>query len=288
MPDASMMNPEPSELTRRGVGVPPRFWSPCPPRQLKKSRNSSSNCGSFGSCGAGVLRAATFCEVEILTTASITCSAMSATASGPRANEGTVSDGRTSTEMAAAVTAGRWICLVNRARVPSMEIEAPGEVEAGTVLLSDAVCKGSTDGGNRAEIRAEFGTCTLPQCRSSDSAAHQPDQHHSKDRGHHASNAQRSVRRLQRVRRHPLHRLRESRENKPLHGKHETDGDDKIGHLSGPIPPTAVSCAHRLTITSSCCRLDRTLLKCGATVLGHRPGFCRTDRRRSGRIPNRA
>ena len=83
-PDASMMKPEPSELTRRGVWAPPPcpFW---PRRFLKNSSKNSSNGEPGGSCGMAVVFISTVCLVEILTTASITASATSAMPSGPRA-----------------------------------------------------------------------------------------------------------------------------------------------------------------------------------------------------------
>src|SRR5947209_19347991 len=87
-----MMKPEPSELTRRGPRS--RFCGSPWPRRLKKSLNSSSNCGSLGNCGIGELRVSTFCEVEILTTASITLSEMSAMVSGPRAADEVESAGK--------------------------------------------------------------------------------------------------------------------------------------------------------------------------------------------------
>ena len=74
-----MTKPEPSELTRRGG----RFGALSPPwprRFLKNSSKNSSNGEPGGSCGVGVDRRAPrpFCEVEMLTTASITFSATSA------------------------------------------------------------------------------------------------------------------------------------------------------------------------------------------------------------------
>src|SRR5439155_19436641 len=105
---------------------------------LKKSRKSSSNCGSLGRDGGAwvVLLRATFCEVEILTTASITCSATSAILSGPRATVGVVSAGNTIAEMATAAKAGRRACRVNRARVPSMASDLLRRFKAKTVRLS--------------------------------------------------------------------------------------------------------------------------------------------------------
>ena len=97
MPAASMMKPEPSELVLRGCNSPLR--SPplgAPPRRfLKKSSKNSSNGEPGGSCGIASLLpppplASTFCEVEMLTTESITFSAMSAMPSGPRALTGAV------------------------------------------------------------------------------------------------------------------------------------------------------------------------------------------------------
>ena len=90
-----MMNPEPSELVLRrcispllspSLGAPPR-------RFLKKSSKNSSNGEPGGNCGIASLLpppplASTFCEVEMLTTESITLSAMSAMPSGPRALTG--------------------------------------------------------------------------------------------------------------------------------------------------------------------------------------------------------
>ena len=74
-------------------------------------------------CGvlAAALRASTFCEVEILTTASITCSATSAIASGPRASDGTASAGSMIATVAAA-TAGWRACRANRPIMPSMDV----------------------------------------------------------------------------------------------------------------------------------------------------------------------
>src|ERR1700760_1823581 len=86
------MKPEPSEVVLCGCRSPP----PGPPRWfLKKSSKNSSNGepgGSFGivlrSPAAGPPLASTVCEVEMLTTASITFSATSAMPSGPRACAG--------------------------------------------------------------------------------------------------------------------------------------------------------------------------------------------------------
>ena len=88
-----MMKPEPSELTRRGVGV---SSPPCPPRRfLKNSSKKSSNGEPGGSCGIALLRMSTVCLVEMLTTASITVSATSEMFSGPRAAAGRARRGQT-------------------------------------------------------------------------------------------------------------------------------------------------------------------------------------------------
>src|SRR5437764_9767383 len=94
------MKPEPSELVLRGWNSPPLSppLPPGPPRRfLKKSSKNSSNGEPGGTCGAAPRSpppppplASTVCEVEILTTESITFSAMSAIPSGPRANAGAV------------------------------------------------------------------------------------------------------------------------------------------------------------------------------------------------------
>src|SRR5712691_3924570 len=237
MPSASMMKPEPSELTRRGGWLVPCWLPPPPwPRRLKKSRNSSSNCGSLGSCGGcwAWLRASTFCEVEMLTTASITCSATSAILSGPRASEGDVSAGRTSAEKATAANAGLRTCRVNRASVPSMDFCAPGEVDAGTVLPSGRGRKGSLDpveqgpGLGRNSGPGGHGRVNTKPA----STTHQPDQDHSQHGGHDAGDAERSFRACQRVRRKTFRGPREGGENEPLDGKHQTDRHDEFGHVS--------------------------------------------------------
>src|SRR2546429_3840847 len=91
-----MMKPEPSELVLRGGCISPLlspFFGPPPRRFLKKSSKNSSNGEPGGNCGIASLPppplASTLCEVEILTTESITFSAMSAMPSGPRALAGT-------------------------------------------------------------------------------------------------------------------------------------------------------------------------------------------------------
>src|SRR3979411_1898748 len=93
------MKPEPSELVLRGcmsLFLSPPLSPPLgpPPRRfLKKSSKNSSNGEPGGNCGVAPrspppLLASTVCEVEILTTASITFSAVAAMPAGPRAKAG--------------------------------------------------------------------------------------------------------------------------------------------------------------------------------------------------------
>src|SRR5260370_32025253 len=94
MPEVSTMKPEPSELVLRGCMslLPPLEPPHGPLRFLKKSSKNSSNGEPGGNCGSALSPppplASTVCEVEMLTTASITFSATSAMPSGPRANAG--------------------------------------------------------------------------------------------------------------------------------------------------------------------------------------------------------
>src|ERR1700694_3918736 len=92
MPEVSTMKPEPSELVLRGCmsPLPPLEPPPGPRRFLKKSSKNSSNGEPGGNWGVAPRPsppplASTVCEVEMLTTASITFSATSAMPSGPRA-----------------------------------------------------------------------------------------------------------------------------------------------------------------------------------------------------------
>src|SRR5581483_878324 len=83
-----MMKPEPSELTRRGALSESPLSPPCPRCFLKKSSKNCSIGEPGGRSGMPEILASTFCEVDTLTTASITCSATSAIFSGPRAAAG--------------------------------------------------------------------------------------------------------------------------------------------------------------------------------------------------------
>src|SRR6266699_5985577 len=123
-PRVSTMKPEPSELVLRGCRSPPLSppleLPPGPPRRfLKKSSKNSSNGEPGGSCGIAPLPSApplasTVCEVEMLTTASITFSATSAMPSGPRAKAGPDNTGAETTvaaprQIAANQGRRRWL-----------------------------------------------------------------------------------------------------------------------------------------------------------------------------------
>src|SRR3981081_1141137 len=112
------MNPEPSELVLRGCKSlplsPPLELPPGPRRFLKKSSKNSSNGEPGGNCGI-VPRpsppplASTVCEVEMLTTASITFSATSAMPSGPRARAGAERTLAAPRQIAANQGLRRWL-----------------------------------------------------------------------------------------------------------------------------------------------------------------------------------
>src|SRR5512135_2095092 len=132
-----MMKPEPSELTRRGVGVSPFL----PLRFLKNSSKNSSNGEPGGSCGIAWLLISTVCLVEILTTASITCSAISAMPSGPRAAAGAI--GQAIAPISKIVAAGRRTSIGIREKSAPMGVGSPcGNGVAGTVLRSLGRFKG--------------------------------------------------------------------------------------------------------------------------------------------------
>src|SRR6516164_11579761 len=116
MPEVSMMKPEPSELVLCGCRSLLRS-PPLPPlRFLKKSSKNSSNGEPGGNCGTAPrpsLLASTVCEVEMLTTASITFSATSAMPSGPRAYAGAAANKVTAPRQIAATRGHRrWLRAV--------------------------------------------------------------------------------------------------------------------------------------------------------------------------------
>ncbi len=89
-----------------GIAAAPAAAPPPWPRRFLKNSSKNSSIGEPGGrSGMPFMRASTFCDVEILTTASITCSATSAMFSGPRAAAGHA--GRTMIAAASAAMAGR-------------------------------------------------------------------------------------------------------------------------------------------------------------------------------------
>src|SRR3984893_10229578 len=115
------MKPEPSELVLCGARslLPPPL-APGPRRFLQKSSKNSSNGEPGGSCGIAPRPsplASMVCEVEMLTTASMTFSATSAMPSGPRASAGTETSAPVAPRQIAARNGRRrWL----RARVAAV------------------------------------------------------------------------------------------------------------------------------------------------------------------------
>src|SRR5215469_5258492 len=136
MPEASMMNPEPSELTRRGV-CSRLGLSPWPRRFLKNSSKNSSNGEPGGSCGIGPTLESMVWEVEMLTTASITVSATSAIASGPRASAGAENETIAIVAAVSAAKAGRRTLGVSKRAGPAMGRDSPRAGLAGTLTRSE-------------------------------------------------------------------------------------------------------------------------------------------------------
>src|SRR5438094_2605592 len=146
-----MMKPEPSELVLRGGCISPR--SPplgAPPRRfLKKSSKNSSNGEPGGNCGIASLPplplASTLCDVEILTTESITFSAMSAMPSGPRALAGTeASKLATLSEIAIPIRRRRlvpFLFRLNRNGAPDSCFDAFSSREPVATSLENALVK---------------------------------------------------------------------------------------------------------------------------------------------------
>src|SRR6201995_3540099 len=107
------MKPEPSEVVLCDCRSPP----PGPPRWFLKKSSNGEPGGSFGivlrSPAAGPPLASTVCEVEMLTTASITFSATSAMPSGPRASAGAeISVDAAPRQTAASTGRRRWLRAV--------------------------------------------------------------------------------------------------------------------------------------------------------------------------------
>src|SRR2546429_2304153 len=147
-----MMKPEPSELVLRGGCISPLlspFFGPPPRRFLKKSSKNSSNGEPGGNCGIASLPApplaSTLCEVEILTTESITCSAISAMPSGPRALAGTQATKLAAlSEIAIPIRRRRRVPFpfrLNRNRAPDSCFDAFSSREPVATSLENALVK---------------------------------------------------------------------------------------------------------------------------------------------------
>src|SRR5262249_45990633 len=148
----------------------------------------------------GVLRVSTFCEVEMLTTASITFSAMSAMLSGPRASDEVESAGKTIAAAANVATAGRRNCRTKQAKLPSMDVWAP-EVRndlGETVLPSGNGRKGDLDALGR-RLGRNRDRASLPPLIAA-SSAHDPDKYDTEHSGDDARHPQRCFRALERAR----------------------------------------------------------------------------------------
>src|SRR5215212_6465143 len=240
------MKPEPSELTRRGGRLGAWSSPPWPRRFLKNSSKNSSNGEPGGSCGTACCppplpppRASTFCEVEMLTTASITFSATSAMFSGPRANVDVESAGSAIAAAAIADNAGcRRACArtVNRR---AMAVKSPGKAVGSRVHPRRNGRKGPVERPKRTRSRVGQQRLNpwigaekrLPRA----SAPNQPDQHNADDGGRNSHQPQCAVGRLGDMRHRALHRPRQGGEQYSLDGEHQADRDQKVGHSRQPL-----------------------------------------------------
>src|SRR3978361_1405790 len=164
------MKPEPSELVLWGCRSPP-LDPPGPRRFLKKSSKNSSKGEPGGNCGIAPLPsppplASTVCEVEMLTTESITLSATSAMPSGPRASAGAaIRAPAAPRQMAASKGRRRWL---NAGIAPVMSHSLLGKNGSGFEVHS------APEQGCGASIRADFPDAMKPRRlrRKTDAVAH--------------------------------------------------------------------------------------------------------------------
>ncbi len=175
MPSGSTTKPDPSELTRRGprLGASP-CWPGPPRRFLKNSSKNSSNGEPGGNCGVGPLRCSTFCEVEMLTTASITCSATSAMPSGPRAAAGIVTRGSATAAPTTAAMKEGEIWRIRELRWPAMMSLSPGQGVAASSRKAPTGVRLGPKIGTRLGRKRGFVTSIPSRPDASNSAAHQP------------------------------------------------------------------------------------------------------------------
>ena len=166
------------EFFKNRRGVSPPFGSPWPRRFLKNSSKNSSNGEPGGRFGPGRASgpcpgpwrddgppAVTVCEVEMLTTASITASATSAMLSGPRA-AWAAPNGKAIAAAAAIASAP----LRTLGKVTAMGVESSNARFGGTVPLARTGRKGRIArlllrgfwGGNGAEPDTASGGYSRP------------------------------------------------------------------------------------------------------------------------------
>ncbi len=129
-----MMKPEPSELTRRGAAARVPFGLPSPAAAIEEIDGTSSSSWGVASGACAYCwppRAPTFWEVEMLTTASMTCSATSATASVRAPATARPGPGNTM-RYGGATNTGWRSCRANRPIMPSMNVNSR-ECDAKTV-----------------------------------------------------------------------------------------------------------------------------------------------------------
>src|SRR5437762_3576967 len=226
------MKPEPSELVLRGCMSLPRsppLGLPPPRRFLKKSSKNSSNGEPGGNCGVAPRSppplASTVCEVEILTTASITFSAMSAIPSGPRAKAGTAASMVTAPSETAAPIRRRRRLKAGLAPVMSASLQ---RVDLGTTVRPNGSGAQAFAPGISAKNRSQKLTIALighqlfrhgRVCAETALAPDQPDQNQTCDRRSDAHRTQDMVRRRDRALHRPPHPGRARREHDAF--KHE-------------------------------------------------------------------
>src|SRR5262245_19535740 len=222
-----MMKPEPSELVLRGgwdslrspLGEPPR-------RFLKKSSKNSSNGEPGGNCGTASRPpppplASTLCDVEMLTTESMTFSAISAMPSGPRAMAGAVAIRPAAVSEIAIPIRRRRRLKAGLAPVMSGRLQRVGFIS--TVRPNGSEAQASAPdipakNRPRAPHDCVDGTATCASCRDlrrSEGAPpedrplklppHGPDQHQTQHRRDDADDPQKVVRRRQRAFHGPAH-----------------------------------------------------------------------------------
>src|ERR1700759_39998 len=240
MPAVSMMKPEPSELVLCGCRSPP-----LPPlRFLKKSSKNSSNGEPGGSCGTAPRLsppplASTVCEVEMLTTASITFSATSAIPSGPRACAGAaISVDAAPRQAAASSGRRRWLravvtavilALLQRcrnvlphcARTGPRRKQAAHNIEATIAHLIRQKADGKPSRSRRNRV-------------SSDRPADDPDQDQAGDSRADSDRAQDVVRRRPRAFHRFAHPGRACREHQPFQHEQDSHTDEEVGERYGP------------------------------------------------------